>query len=330
MKNEKKLELQDQEVNDVESPSKATEDKNDPKYRGMVLMQQALKELEEGNLEAFETDRALANKYFDKMNAEEEELDALYTESRNFGIIYQVIESNVKTLMESKEGIDTLRKIVKTIKGNKVLHDQFKAYNNLLPTKRMVNVNEYINEAINVTPKFDKSSVKENNNKLINLIRSAHLDEMVDIDDDKLDLFESIEYVIMNKKTLNNVDEYTNAKNVIKESFEKLPLIESKETSISDYTSEVNKIAEDFGRDLNSEEIKLIKEISNGRGEQYFNECKEKTLSLLDKMMLNEKDIDTKSRLSQIFEKINNKSFSKENAIVDISEMMEIQSTIDD
>lgn len=331
MEDEKDMKLQDQEVQNTENTQESnSEDKNDPKYRGKVLMQQALKHLEDGNMEEFETDRALANKYFDEMNAEEEEMDALYTESRNFGIIYQVIESNVKHLLESKEGVKSLRKICKAIKSNKILHEQFKAYNNLQPSHRINNPTEYINEAISLSPKFDKKLVKESNDKLIKLMKDENLDEMVDIDEDKLDLFESIEYVTMNKKTLSNIDEYINATNVIKESIEKLPLKEAKGMTIKDYSNEIEKLSENLGNDLNADEIKLIKEISSGNGEEYFNECKENTLNKLDTMILNETDMETKSRLSQIFEKINGKSYNKENAIVDISEMLEIQSTIDD
>lgn len=331
MEDEKDIELQDQEQ-EVDSTDKSTEEdenKDDPQYRGKVLMQRALEMLEQGNMEEFETDRALANKYFDKMNAEEEEMNALYTESRNFGIIYQVFESNLHDLLKHGKGAKSVRRIVKEIKGDKVLHEQFKAYNNLLPTTRVNNVSEYINEAINMSPKFDKKTVKKHNEKFINLIKSEHLNEMVDIDDDKLDLFESIEYVLMNKKTLNNIDEYVNATNIIKESMEKLPLAESKGMTIEEYSNEVEKISEGIGNDLNSAEMKLIKEVSNGNGESYFNECKEVTLNKLDEMMSRETDMETKSRLSQIYEKINRKNYNKEKAIVDISEMIEIQDTIE-
>ena len=53
-------------------------------------------------------------------------------------------------------------------------------------------------------------------------------------------------------------------------------------------------------------------------------------LSKLDEMISNEKDVETKSRLSNIYEKINNKSYNKKNAIVDIAEMVEMQDAIDD
>ena len=328
MEDEKDIELQDQEQ-EIEG-GENTENKEDPKYRGKVLMQRALEHLEKGNIEEFETDRALANKFFDKMNAEEEEMDALYNESRNFGIIYQVIESNVPTLLETKEGQKALRKIIKTIKDNKILHEQFKAYNNLQPLDKIENVDEYIAESLSLVPKFNKKDVKENNERLIKLIKKYKLDEMVDIDDEKLNLFESIEFVTMNKKSLKNIDDYVNATKMIKESIIKMSVSETKDFSIEDYAEEINNVSENIAKDLNSAEIKLLKEVTNGNSEEYFNECKSKTLSKLDEMISNEKDIETKSRLSKIYEKINNKRYNKKNAIVDIAEMVEMQDAIDD
>ena len=328
MEDEKDIELQDQEQ-EIEG-GENTENKEDPQYRGKVLMQRALDHLEKGNIEEFETDRALANKFFDEMNAEEDEMDALYNESRNFGIIYQVIESNVPTLLETKEGQKVLRNIIKTIKGNKILHEQFKAYNNLQPLHKINNVDEYIAESLSLVPKFNKKDVKENNERLIKLIKKYNLDEMVDIDDEKLDLFESIEFVTMNKKSLKNIDDYVNATKMIKESIINLPVSETKDFSIEDYAEEINNVSENIAKELNSAEIKLLKEVTNGNSEEYFNECKSKTLSKLDEMISDEKDIETKSRLSKIYEKINNKRYNKKNAIVDIAEMVEMQDAIDD
>ena len=64
MEDEKDIELQDQEQ-EIEG-GENTENKEDPQYRGKVLMQRALDHLEKGNIEEFETDRALANKFFDE------------------------------------------------------------------------------------------------------------------------------------------------------------------------------------------------------------------------------------------------------------------------
>lgn len=323
MKDDKDIEIKDNEL------STQSEDKNDPRYRGKVLMQRALDELDKGNVEAFETDRALANKYFDEIGSEDEEMDALYNESRNFGIIYKVIEENVQNLLETKDGVKSLRRIVKEIKGDKVLHEQFKAYNNLMPSSHISNINEYINEAISIIPKFNKDEVKSANEKLIHIIKEEKLDEMVDIDDDKIDLFEAIEYVMMNPKTLSNIDNFVNATNVIKETIEKIPNCEKEELTVDDYAKELNKMSESLGKELNSAEINLIKDVNEGKGEELFNEHKTATLSKLNDIMSKESDIDTKSRLSQIYEKISRKSYNKENAVVDISEMIEIQNTID-
>ena len=332
MEDEKDIELHDQEqkIGGEENTDNTDENKDDPQYRGKVLMKRALEHLEQGNIEEFETDRALANEYFDKMSEEEEEMDALYNESRNFGIIYNVIEANVPKLLESKEGKKALRTIIKAIKSDKMLHEQFKAYNNLQPSTKINNVDEYITEALSIVPKFDKNIVKESNEKLIKLIKKYKLDEMVDIDDEKLDLYESIEFVTMNIKTLKNIDEYVNATKMIKESIENLPINETKNFSIENYAEEINNVSENIAKDLNSAEIKLLKEVTSGNSEAYFNECKSKTISKLNEMIYKETDIESKSRLLKIYEKINNKIYNKKNALVDIAEMVEMQDAIDE
>ena len=332
MEDEKDIELHDQEqkIGGEENTDNTDENKDNPQYRGKVLMKRALEHLEQGNIEEFETDRALANEYFDKMSEEEEEMDALYNESRNFGIIYNVIEANVPKLLESNEGKNALRTIIKAIKSDKMLHEQFKAYNNLQPSTKINNVDEYITEALSIVPKFDKKIVKESNEKLIKLIKKYKLDEMVDIDDEKLDLYESIEFVTMNTKTLKNIDKYVNATKMIKESIENLPINETKNFSIENYAEEINNVSENIAKDLNSAEIKLLKEVTSGNSETYFNECKSKTLSKLNEMIYKETDIESKSRLSKIYEKINNKIYNKKNALVDIAEMVEMQDAIDE
>lgn len=331
MEDEKDLQLQGQEQN-TEPQTDGEEKNNDkesPEYRGKVLMQRALDHLEKGEMEEFETDRKLANKMFDQMQAEEEEIDALYNESRNFGIIYNIIESNTQKLLESANGKKSLRRIVKAIKEDKILHNQFKAYNNLMPSNKIVNASEYITEALSLSPTFNKKAVKESNEKLIKLIRKEGLDEMIHIDDDRLNLYESIEYVTMNKKSLNNIDKFIDATNVIKESIEKLPVLNENIATIETYAQEVENLSENIAKDLTTDELQLIKKVVDN-GEPYFNECKEKTLNKLNKLMLSESDMENKSRLSVIFEKIDKKSYNKKNAIVDIAEMIEIQSTIDD
>lgn len=335
MDNEKDIEIQDQEQGqdlvgkeDTEETKETEENKNDPMYRGKVLMQSALDHLERGEIDEFEADRQLANEYFDKRALEDEEMDSLYNESRNFGIIFNVIEANTSKLMESVRGQKSLRRIVNCIKGDKVLHEEFKAYNNLQPQYRVVNANEYINEALSMSPSFDTKSVKKSNEKLIRLMKDEKLNEMIDIEDDKLNLYEAIEYVTMNKKSLTNIDEFITARNVIAESIDKLPI--KKGFTIEEYANEVESLSENFAGELNSAEMMIIKEVTEENGENYFNKCKAETLSRLSEMVAKERDIDVKSRLSKIYETVNKKTYSKKRVIVDISEMIEIQNTIDE
>ena len=78
-------------------------------------------------------------------------------------------------------------------------------------------VKDFVNEASNIIKTFDKNIVKENNEKLIKFIRDKKLDEYVDIPEETENLYEAIEYIVLNKKTYNNVNDFVKAQNVITE-----------------------------------------------------------------------------------------------------------------
>ena len=69
-------------------------------HKAEVLMKSALKKYSEGDIEHAEKDRQEANRLYDKIAAQEpaSEDDILYTENRNFGMIYHVLESNMQCI----------------------------------------------------------------------------------------------------------------------------------------------------------------------------------------------------------------------------------------
>lgn len=322
--------MEDVELQDIDKEKDNDHDleKEDPRYKGKVLMQRALDFLEDGNVEEFETNRKLANKYFDEANETDEEDDILYTENRNFGIIYRVFENSVPQLMETKSGKAVIRKFVQTIKNNKVLHEQFKGFNYLTnPEKKVNNVNDYVYEAIKLFNKLNINETKEENNKLIKIIKENKLNEYIDINDNDMSLYESIEYILTNEKKLNNIDEYLSHFNVISEAIEDLP-IDGEIESLEKYYDELGKLSEKYGSELTDEELEFLKQALNGDTNKIFDEEKDKTIKLINDFMDKEEDMINKSRLSNVLKKVEDKEYSKDSAIIDISEMVEIQNTI--
>lgn len=308
--------------------------------KGSVLMQQALKKYAKGDFEGGDKDRAEANRYYDlasaEINSEAGKISMLYGESRNFGIIYNVFEQNIENLLETKNGKKTIKECYDLIKTNKVLNEQFKIYDMFEKAQNVDNAKEYVNEASNIIKSLDKKLVVENNEKLIKFIRDKKLDEYVDIPEEIENLYEAIEYIVLNKKTYDNVNDFVKAQNVITEHIiknQKNNIIESKLTS-SEFENKIEEIEKEINENINQEEKKLLDRFLTTRKDnkkEVFERYKRKTLRKIKEMIENSKDTD-KSEWNNIYENILSKNFSEDMSenITNCAEMMEICSTIEE
>lgn len=307
--------------------------------KGSVLMQQALKKYAKGDFEGGDKDRAEANRYYDlasaEINSEAGKMTQLYGESRNFGIIYNVFEQNIENLWDTKEGKKIVKECYNLIKSNKVLNEQFKIYDMFEKAQNIDNVKEYVNEASNIVKKFNKKLVMENNEKLIKFIRDKKLDEYVDIPEEMENLYEAIEYIVLNKKTYSNVNEFVKAQNVIAEHIEK-----SKKNNIDETTNRMTadelenrfeEIENEINENINEDEKKLLDIFTNSKNDtkNIFEQYKKKTLKAV-KDMINTSESSDKEQWNKIYESISSKTYSDnltEN-INNCAEMLEICSTI--
>lgn len=343
-------------------------DFNDTSHKGMVLMQQALKKYVEGDFEGGDKDREDANRFFDlaslEINSEEGKLSQLYGESRNFGIIYNVFEQNIDKLMESNKGKKILKEGFNLIKKNKILNEQFKIYDLFEKSHGIENPKEFVNEAVGLVNNFDKKQIKETNDKFIGFMRKNKLDEYVEIPEEVENLYESIEYIILNKKSFDNVNEFIKAQNVITEQIEKNnkededdpepkktdPLYKkdynlwsqkwmgwsarhpSKENkSFDKFKEEVEDEEKKVDESINDDERKLIETFTdaNKNKKQIFEKYKNDTLSLI-KEAIETSSEDDKLGWQNHYDRISKKNYSdnlSEN-ITNCAEMLEICSII--
>lgn len=308
--------------------------------KGSVLMQQALKKYAKGDFEGGDKDRAEANRYYDlasaEINSEAGKISMLYGESRNFGIIYNVFEQNIENLLETKNGKKTIKECYDLIKTNKVLNEQFKIYDMFEKAQNVDNAKEYVNEASNIIKSLDKKLVVENNEKLIKFIRDKKLDEYVDIPEEIENLYEAIEYIVLNKKTYDNVNDFVKAQNVITEHIiknQKNNIIESKLTS-SEFENKIEEIEKEINENINQEEKTLLDRFLTTRKQnkkEVFESYKRKTLKKIKEMIENSEDSD-KAQWDKIYENVSSKNFSEDMSenITNCAEMMEICSTIEE
>lgn len=308
--------------------------------KGSVLMQQALKKYAKGDFEGGDKDRAEANRYYDlasaEINSEAGKITQLYGESRNFGIIYNVFEQNIENLWGTKEGKKIVKECFNLIKSNKVLNEQFKIYDMFEKAQNVDDVKDFVNEASNIVKTFDKKIVKENNEKLIKFIRDKKLDEYVDIPEEIENLYEAIEYIVLNKKTYDNVNDFVKAQNVITEHIiknQKNNIVENKITSV-EFENKIEEVENEINEKINQEEKTLLDSFLTSKKQnkkEVFENYKRKTLRKIKEMIENSEDSD-KAQWGKIYENVSSKNFSESMSenITNCAEMMEICSTIDE
>ena len=308
--------------------------------KGSVLMQQALKKYAKGDFEGGDKDRAEANRYYDlastEINSEAGKMTQLYGESRNFGIIYNVFEQNIENLWDTKDGKKIVKECYNLIKSNKVLNEQFKIYDMFEKAQNVEDVKDFVNEASNIIKTFDKKLVMENNEKLIKFIRDKKLDEYVDIPEETENLYEAIEYIVLNKKTYDNVNDFVKAQNVITEHIiknQKNNIVENKLTS-AEFENKIEEVEKEITENINQEEKTLLDRFLTNKKQnkkEVFENYKRKTLRKIKEMIESSEDSD-KSQWNKIYENVSSKNFSENMSenITNCAEMMEICDTIDE
>ena len=315
-------------------------DFNDNSQKGSTLMQQALKKYADGDFEGGDKDRELANKYFNmasmEINSEAGKITQMYGESRNFGVIYNVFEQNIDTIYEDKTKKHIIKEAYDLIKNNKLLNEQFKIYDMFEKAENIDNSKDFVNEASGLIKHYNKQDIKESNEKLIKLIKDNHLNEFIEIPEEIENLYEAIEYVILNEKTLDNINNFIKAQNVIAEHIEKNKnnINENKEKfSFDNFKKELDNKEQQLEENINEDEKQLLDMFANPKTNKksVFENYKTETLKKIKDAMEISEDND-KETWQKIYENVKSKTYSDKMTknIVNCAEMLEICSTIEE
>lgn len=276
--------------------------------------------------------REKANALFEQAsnlyNLEHTDRNKLYGSNRNFGVCFHILENSIANNMKTKDGKKFITEAIKLIKTNPILKEQFDVYNNICHKKGVQDTEKYVNcliECINNSTIGNKS-IKEANDKLINLIESnKQVDKFISIDDEHMKLYENIEYVLTNRMNVNNIEEYNSAKNAIVEHMNnnKEVVDESKiyEDNIAELTEKYNFISVD--------EVKLVEQMTSNTTdkEKLFEEYKNDTLNKIDEA-INNSSTEDKEQWSDIKEALIEKRYNKETLIEDVLKFVEIQNSL--
>lgn len=302
---------------------------NNVKYgQAIKLMEEALKKYDEGDVKSALTMRDEANTLFEGIDKEIRKTikddTLLYGPNRNFGIIYHIFEANMDYLLSTKEGREIIKEFTKKIKGNKVLTEEFNIYESLCTNGDVGAAEFYVNEAVAVFPSFSKSDLVNLHNELLGILREGKIDEVIEIDENRLALYEAIEYLMLNKASLSNVKEVAANKQVIKEH---LDSNKDKGEEKPSYNMQMESVVNKYGDELNEDEMKLVKEfISSENKEKLFNTYKEQTISKINATRNLDED---KDRWDDVYKTVCEKKYDENTALYEISQMVEIQNILD-
>lgn len=299
--------------------------------KGVKLLNEALKLYENGNyssaFKAYQSAGSFLTEADSRAKTNEGKISLKYGGNRNFGVIYKIFESNTRELLSNKSSQKKLKKIMGLIRENKVLNDEFNAYNAFTNPTNVENPAEYVNEVISLIDRHSKKAIRENNEKLINLFQEYKLNENISVDDSEIELYEDIEYVLLHEKDFKNINKYADVQKRLCEYVAENNRVINESANIDDiYEEKVNEFAAKHENELNEDEIRLIKEVSDPlRAKRLFNNYKSEVISLVNEQI--EKGVDVES-WKGILEKVTNKVYEDKTALTNIAEFIEIKNEI--
>lgn len=297
---------------------------------GSELMMKSLECLKNGDMEGSKKFREEANKILDlatqSMNTACANMDMLYGESRNFGIIYNVFEQNIKEMMKSKDGRKAISEAVKLIKKDKNLKSQFNVYQSF-ERKPSNHAEMYIEEALKMMPRSTRKEIVESNEKLINVLReSKNFNEMLDIDDNVMKCYESVETLMMTPHTPENLDKIVEARQSLLEHLSNLPVDEVKK-SVANLEETYKQILKREGDTPNEHEIRLFRQITEAKDKkQLFEQYKNELVEEIENIMANKPE--DLNEWAEAYELVKSQRFDRTQPYLSIGNLAELRNAI--
>lgn len=300
------------------------------------LMESAVAKYSSGDFTGGDKDRDSANKLYDEakntLMSESAKNDILYGEGRGFGVIYKVIEENTVNMFKKKGENKKLAEIVKYIKENKTLMNEMNTLKALMYPENVKDAENYVNEALSIIPSLDKKEVFEENEKLISKMRELGINEMIDIKDDDMELFEAVDYLMSNRKSFSNLNEYVDKKKVVVEHVRNVCENESKKADkkIDEVYDSLKKSISEKYEGLNDDEKALMEKVNETDDKEgLFEETKKEALKMLQERY-NSCTTENKEKIDGIISLINERKFNESTICADVAEMIEIRNTLAD
>lgn len=257
-----------------------------------------------------------------------------------FLAVNSIFEGITDKLYESKNGKSLIKKYVKALKEGKELKNVYKLYNVLKGTSNVSNPSLFLQESISLSEPKDKEKYLTGLNKVREIVKECVKE--VSLTSDEINGFfetykgsvnESIDYIVNNRKTFKNLDEYvqsmSNIASYITENKTNKGKSVNESKKVSELVGELDKI---LGEGMEAWESRVVKDIAmseiNGKTkEALFEEYKEKCMSAIDNG-INGTDTEKASRLMEMKSRLGSKKFNEETVNEDLLKLSELMDTL--
>ena len=270
-------------------------------------------------------------KIFDK-RINEAKINDFVNSIDNLSFIYckQLFEGISDKLFDSTRGKKLIGKYARLIKENKDLKNLYFLSENLTTKQNVTDAKLYISECANFSVNLTKDCLNKLHKILKEAVKLSGLgqEELNDIVSDNKELNESIDFILTNKKTLNNVNEYTKHINILSEALNKSTNDKINETAnIEDITNLLDEEElETWEKDI-VEEI-VMANLAGKTKENVFENLKNECISIIEEsceVLENETMV---SRLKLMKEQLTNKEYNKETINEDLLKLSELRKTL--
>ena len=154
------------------------------------------------------------------------------------------------------------------------------------------------------------------------------LNENISVDDNEIELFENIEYLILHNKDFKNINKYNEIQHKLCEYVTENNNILTESKNIDDlYEDKLNEFVNKHEKELTQDEVNLIMEVKDPiKAKKLFNKYKTEVTSLVNEQIKEGKDVES---WNEILNKIGSKVYEHKTALTDIAEFIEIKNEIE-
>lgn len=294
------------------------------------IMSEALKK---EDYQAYEYVKDMLEEAIEDRKHEKELMNELNT--TNFGILNHIFENELPTLIKTnKKGV---RDVIKTIKEDKNLRNEFNFYNVIKEQynnkhAEIIAPDVVLEKIANIVcEEIDQKSIRKSNKKLRDVMIENNIIPSNFVDEESRKLYDSGNVILTTKRNSSNM----------------IPLIESydevckwmnKHRNDKKESKDIDVLIREFEdklkTNLNESEMSFVQQITDfrtpiaeQRKEKLFNKFKNECINKINEML---KEDSENVELKGLSDQINEMKFNKESIVKDIAKLLEIRDILMD